>query len=475
MPLTTPTGLFTGFNTQEIISKLVAVEQQPLQGLTTRKASDQAKISSYGGLLDTLSKLKTALASLKDDSLLKMSASSSDASVFTASATASATPTNHSINVTNIATAQSLYSTTFATDTAEVADLSVNAVQTLRLQVGTGTAVDITINSTNNSLTGIKDAINNAGIGVTAAVVNDGSNYRLTLAVNTTGASNRLVVKVDEDHDGNFEEATAETDTTGLSRLALNATYNAAGAVTGGTANLTQSQAAVDASLVVNGLTVTRSSNTIADVIPFVTLTLLKGSSGSTLTLTVAKDKSAIVKNVNEFVGAYNSVAGLARSLSVPEDGKKVLLTGDSTARGILNSLRSGITTSYSGSTPARFGLSHNRSGVLTLDTKVLEGALDTNAQGVLDTFNGMAEAMEDVTKNFITTMIPARTDGLRASVKRTQAQIDALNRRLATLEKTYQARFIALEKAMGQLQQSGDFLSQQLSALSSITGGNGS
>jgi flagellar hook-associated protein 2 len=464
----------TGIDTSTIISQLMIVERQPLQSLTNRKAAFDAKITAYGNLSSTLAKLKSSLSSLKSASIFGMAASSSDSTVFTASATTAASEGTYNIKVNNVATKQSLYSTTFTSDGSSVADLSSVATQKLRIQVGSATAVEVTIDSTNNTLNSVRDAINNAKGGVTASVVNDGSGYRLLLSSNTTGASNRITVKVDEDNDGVYSEAGVESDATALSRLAFNATYDASGNVTGGITQMTQSQAAVDASLVVDGLTVTRSSNTITDLLTGVTLTLLKNSAGNTLTLTISKDTQKIKDNVNAFVGAYNAVMGLARSLSVSTPGKSVLLTGDSTANGIINKLRSAITSSYAGASPASLGLSHDKQGNLSLDTKILDGAIKGNLQGVIDTFDGMAQALESTVTDFINVQIPARNEGLTFSSKGVQKNIDDLMIRLQIIEATYKRQFAALEQTISQLQASSNFLAQRLTSITN-TGGSAS
>lgn len=464
----------TGIDTTTIISQLMIVERQPLQSLTNRKAAFESKITAYGNLSSTLSKLKTSLSSLKSASIEGMTASSSDSAVFTATADTSASEGTYNIRVNNLATKQSVYSETFLSDGSEVADLSSVATQKLRIQVGSTTAVEVTVDATNNTLNGVRDAINDAEAGVTASVVNDGTGYRLILSSNTTGASNRIVIQADEDNDGVYSEAGAESDTTGLSKLALNATYDAAGAVTGGITNMTQSQAAVDASLLVDGLTITRSANTITDIFTGVTLNLLNDSDGNTLTLTVSKDTQKIKDNVNAFVGAYNTVMGLARGLSKPTPGRSVLLAGDSTANGIINRLNSAITSLYAGKSPASLGLSHDSQGALSLDTEILDAAIEADRQGVIDTFDGMAEVLEETVTDFINVQIPARNDGLNISSKGVQRNIDNLTFRLQTIEATYRRQFSALEQTISQLQASGNFLSQRLAAITNGSDSSG-
>lgn len=464
----------TGIDTNTIISQLMIVERQPLQSLTNKKAAYDAKISAYGNLSGALTKLRSSLSPLKSASIFGMTATSSDPTVFTTSATSAASEGAYNIKVNNLATKQSLYSATFASDGSTVADLSTVVTQKVKIQVGSAAAVEVTIDATNNTLNGVRDAINNAKAGVTASVVNDGTGYRLALSSNTTGASNRMTIKVDENNDGVYSETGAESDTAGLSRLALNATYDGDGIVTGGITNMTQSQAAVDASLVVDGLPITRSSNTITDILTGVTLNLLNNSAGKTLTLTVSKDIQKTSDNVNAFVGAYNTAVGLARSLSSATQGKSGVLTGDSTANGIVNTLRSTITSSYAEKSPMNFGLSHDKQGVLTLDTKILDAAVKSDLQGVINTFEGMAKSLERTVTDYVNIQIPARNEGLNSSGKGVQRNIENLTIRLQTIEAVYKRQFTALEQTISQLQASGNFLSQRLASITN-SGNNSS
>jgi flagellar hook-associated protein 2 len=463
MAITSSTGLFSGLETGKIISQLMAVERRPIELLSKKKSVFEAKISSYGSISSALSSLKNALSALKRNSFLSVSAFSSDSTVFTASATSSASEGTYSIKVNNIATSQSIYSQAFMNEADAVADLSVFNAQKLRVQVGSSDAVDITIDSTNNTLTGIRDAINNANAGVRASVINDGAGYRLVLNSSSTGDSNRIKIMVDEDNNGIFEEAPSETDGSGLSRIAFNAVYDSNGNVTGGITNMTQSQTAVNASLLINGLTVSRSSNSINDLISGVTINLMKDSSGNTLNLSVSKDTSKIMNNINSFVSAYNSVMNAAKKAS----DKSAALDADSAVRAITGGLRSVISTEYADKSLLRFGLNHDKFGVLSLNSSTFENSIKNNLQDVINTFDAMANDLENKINNYINNLIPGRTTGVKNSIKFIESRIENMERMLDNKETAYRKRFMALEKTLGALQQSGDFLTRQFDLIS--------
>jgi len=580
MPLTSTTGIFSGLDTGSLIQQLIAVERQPVKAMQDKQANYQAKISTFGAIKSSLSSLRTTLANLDTSKIISMGATSSDTSVFTAEAASTAVAGTYAVKVTNIASAQTIYSTTFSGTTAQVADLSVVSSQKLRIAVGNASPTDITVDSTNNTLAGLRDAINTAAIGVSASIVdggftvdgtnntllfNDGTDrtatltagtytattlaaevkrameaanggsdtytvtydstnkkftvgndsgntnpidmlwehasttaesllgfsatdhaavaaassatgesavggYRLFLTSSNTGTTGRISLKADENGNGIFEEATAETDTTGLSRFAFNPSYDSSGAVSGGTANLTQSKIAVDASLVMNGLTVSRSSNTITDLIDGVTVNLLKDSAGSTLNLTVRKKTEDVATNLNTFITSYNKAMSLVRGMSIAKDGKAVLLTGDGTARGAMASLRAATTGKYSGNTLASYGVSSDLNGLLSLNTTVLNAALTADSSGVLATIDAMAAALDTSLKDYVLTAIPAKTTGLGNSIKTIDSKIANIDRRLAIDQAALQRKFVTLEKLTGQYQQTGNFLTQQFKSLSGNT-----
>src|SRR3569833_3654204 len=199
--------------------------------------------------------------------------------------------------------------------------------------------------------------------------------YRLILNATSTGAANHIKVSVDENNNGTYAEAT-EIDTAGLSRLAFDASYNSSGSVTGGVANMSQITAALSASLVVNGLNVSRDSNTVTDLVSGVTLNLLATTSTVTPPLTVANDAQSIESDVKDLVSAYNGAVGLLRSVVTSSTARKALLAGDGHVVGMMNTLRSTVTTTFGSFAPETLGITHSKDGVLQLDAAVLQNYL---------------------------------------------------------------------------------------------------
>ena len=163
----------------------------------------------------------------------------------------------------------------------------------MRISVGSS-SFDVAIDSSNNTLNGIRDAINasSSNTGVSATVVQDSSGARLALTSKNTGAANAISVAVSETGTTGFTSATgdpANSDNTGLSSLAY---------VSGAATNLTQAQAAADASLTINGIAITSASNAVSTAVTGLTINLNKA--GDT-TVAVGRDTTAITKLATAF------------------------------------------------------------------------------------------------------------------------------------------------------------------------------
>lgn len=463
-------GIYSGLDVESMIKGLMGVERQPLVKLQTKEANYQAKISGLGSLLSSLSGFKGSLGALKGSNLISMKAVSADNNVFSASVATNAASATYSIKVNNIASAQSVHSTTFTAETGEVADLSVVTSQKLQIQIGSSAPVTITIDSTNNTLTGVKDTINNANAGVKASILNDGTGYRLVLSSTSTGAANRIVIRVDEDNNGTFEEA-GETDMTGLSKLAFNPTnYDVDGNPIAGVMNMTQSWAARDASLVINGLTITKSSNTINDVITGVTMSLKKDSAGSTLTLDVSTDMDAIKAKINSFVMTYNSLVATIKDLRGSATGKG-LLRSDSTVSLIHAGVRGLTAITYGGLSLVDLGVSTDKLGVMSFDSAKFDGKLSSDSNSVTSMLNKMANGLETTLDSYVKVVIPDKQSGYRQTIKTITSRELDMESRLSKKEKLLRKKFENLDQQLAQLQGQGNYITQLQAQMKSIGG----
>jgi len=357
--LATP-GVGSGLDVNTIVGKLMAVEQQPVNLLNQREAGYQAKLSAYGSMKGAVASFQTAMSNLSTASKFQaISATSSDSTILTASATTDASPGSFALSVDHLAQSQVLAATGVADQGA------ASSTGTLVIQVGTGAAKTITLGSTNNTLTGLRDAINAAAAGVSATIVNSGgaTPYKLVLTADSTGAANTINV------------------TNNLS----------AGTLYDTVASLGEVRAAKDAALTVNGVAVTSATNTLSAAVPGVNINLLKAGDS---TVNIARDTSAIQGAVGQFVKSYNdlnsTLTGLTAYNAATKKGGPLL--GDSAAQKLQSDVRAlvGGTVSNGGgavNTLSQIGVSFQKDGSLTLDSAKLSSAISSNFSDLASLF----------------------------------------------------------------------------------------
>lgn len=444
-------GIGSGLDIDTIVNQLLLVEQRPLLNLQQKKSKIDVQISAYGQIKSSLSNLQSNVAALKEvNNFNKTKAISADEKIFTATASGTASVERHTIQVTNLAESHRLSSTAFTNEA------TVIGTGTVTLSTG-AKSFQLTIDGTNNTLAGIRDAINNAtpNTGITASIVNVDAGSKLILTADNTGASNALQITVSGDGDGNDTDNTA-----GISRLVYQ---------TSGTQNLTQLQAAEDATLNVNTLAVTRSSNQISDVITGVTLTL-KGA--GTAELSMQRDFSAVQSAAQSFVNNYNALTSLTTKLRSGD------LTGENFLLSIERQTLNLFSTKITGSdlSLSDLGFSFNRQGVLGFDSSKLTAKLDSDLDRVMDLFTkaneGFAVLMHNKIEEYIKTggLIESRTDGLNSSIKTLDSRILSLDSRLKLTEERLRAQFSALDTLLGGLQATSSFVNQQMSIITAIS-----
>ena len=390
-------GIGSGLDVNGIVSQLMALEQQPLQLIASKEAKYQAQLSAYGSLKGALSSFQSSVAALATPArFTAVTGSVADGTIASASVSSSAVPGSYSLEVQTLAQAQKLKSGAFeATNTA---------VGTGKLTISFGTydadtftlnpdkaTKEITIGAAQNSLSGIRDAINAAGAGISATIVNDGTGYRLAISSKDSGVANAVRIAVTDDDAGN-------TDTTGLSQLAYD------GRTLSGVANLTESAAAKNALIVIDGISISKPSNTISDAIDGVTLDLGKVNTPGTTTLNVSRDIAGVQSSVQSFVKAYNdlhkTIGDLSRYDSASKKGS--ILTGESTVRSLQTQLRGLFNTPLSkaggGLTAlSDVGISFQTDGTLKLDAARLSTALNDPTKDVSTLFAAVAKPTDSL------------------------------------------------------------------------------
>jgi flagellar hook-associated protein 2 len=402
MALSSP-GIGSNLDINGIVSQLMSVERQPLQALERKEASYLAKLTAFGTVKGALSSFQSAVKGLADISKFQaLKVTPADTSIATATASSAATPGTYSLEVTKLAQAQKLTSVGQASTSTAVG----NGTLTFDFGTITGGTFDsatgkytgstftsngsgtktVTIDATNNTLSGIRDAINSAKIGVTATIVNDGgaSPYRLVLTEGTTGKTNSVKISVSGD--------------AALSTLLA----HDPGAAPAGQA-LSETATAQNAEFKVDGISVSKTSNTITDVIQGVTLNLLKETTSATK-ITVAADTAATSNAVNQFVTAFNQINQTLKDVAAYNATTKTasVLTGDATIRNIQTQIRSVLNVAVSGGAStytllSQIGVTTKKDGTLTVDSTKLQTALDTNFKEIAGLFAAVGKTTDSL------------------------------------------------------------------------------
>ena len=474
-------GIGSGLDANSIISQLMALNQQPITNLQTKNSDLSSKVSEWGKVQSVFSTLSDASSTLASSTFWSSttSASTDDKSVSVTTGTG-ASAGSYSVNVKSLAQSQYITSSAFASSTSTV------GTGTLTIQRGTFdstpvpptfaatsgiSSIGITIGPGDNTLEKIRDKINAANAGVTATVISDTAGARLVLR-GPSGKDQGFTVTATDD-DGN------NTDGAGLSALAFDPSN--------GVTNMAQNQMAGDAVATINGISVSSSTNTFANVVDGLTIKVGQVTpANAPVSLTVSQDTAGITKGINTFVSAYNSLVSLIRTDTAYDATSKTAgpLQADATATGLLSQIRSlasGSTTASSkyGRLPD-IGLNIGLDGTITVDNTKLTTALgspdelkkffsnigDTTAgDGLGVRFKKLASAVTGSDG-----AITARTSGLRATIKRNTDQIQTMTERNTATEAALRKQYTALDQSMAKLNGLSSYMTNQLAALNKTT-----
>jgi flagellar hook-associated protein 2 len=467
-------GVGSGLDLNTLLDGLTKAEQVPVTHLTNQQSSYNVKLSAYGTLQSGLSALQATAAALGTASLFQgVTATSSATGVLTASATATARSGAYAVNVTQLAQAQSLVAAGVASTTTAIGGgasttvtLQFGAISGGTLNSATGTYAgatftadaarppsSVTIDATNNTLGGIRDAINaNPAMGVTATIVNDGSSSpdRLVLTSTATGATSSMQITVSGD------------------AAVSNLLANDPAAIQ----NMQQTVVGQDAKLTVNGIAVSSASNSVAEAVQGTTMTL--AATGSS-TLSLANNTDSVQTAITAFVTAYNSLQSSEKNLSAFNVGTKTqsALTGDATLRNIQTRIRAQLSTPQtSGSLTmlSNIGVSFQRDGTLAIDSAKLTAALSGNMSGVQSLFSsatgttGLGSQLSTLITGFSNPggLLKSATDGVNNTLRSLATQIDSAQTVADATIARYKLQFNQLDVLMTSMKSTSAYLTAQ-------------
>ncbi len=359
------TGLSTGIDTQKIIDGLTAINQNRVATLEAKRDQFTLQRSTFAALQGTLFDLQSKLTTLSRSvagAFDGRKATSSDEGAVAVAASTAATPGAYSLTVVGLAQAQQTASAGFADPAARIKE------GTLDVRVGSAAAVSVTIDSRNNTLQGLADAINAAGADVKASIINDGSAnpYRLVLSSTRTGAANAI-------------------------QVTNNLTAGAGAAIDPLATTL---QAARDAEVKLGSgsgaVTVNSATNQLNALIPGVTLNLKQADPAKAVTVTVAADTGAASKAVQDFAASFNAVVDFIdkRDDFNADSGQAGVLLGNRDAANLESDLTTALSTVVGGvkadmNRLSALGVTFTDKGRLEVDTAKLDQALGGQVSGV--------------------------------------------------------------------------------------------
>jgi len=424
-------GIGSGLDVKGIVSQLMALERRPLDRLEQTERDLNSKLSAFGKLKSSLSTFQDAMSGLSSlDKFKTYESTSSDDTVFTAKADGTAAGGTFSVEVTQLAQAEKAHAA--GTYAGEMGDLTFDV---------NGQSITVTIDATNNTLEGIRGAINSATGNniITATTINGDAGTELVLTGNESGAGNSITAS------GSLAATLGFTTMPG--------------------------QAAQDAKVDIDGFTVSSSTNTVTNGITGITLDISKTNVGAPETLTVARDLGAVKESVQGFADAYNSLRSTIRDLGKKGgelQGDGGLLSIERQIQGIFNKSAVGLSLGNL----SDVGIKTGSDGSLSVDTAKLDTALASDFSGVAELFanndQGYAYRFEAMAGTVLQTdgLLDSRQDAINNNISSVKDRQDGFTYRLELIEKRFNTQFGALDSLVASMSATGDFLSGQLANL---------
>lgn len=465
MATITSLGVGSGLDLTGLLDQLQDAERGKLAPITLQKKQQEAKISAYGQLQTSLDAFQDAVAKINDPKLYQSLSANVRGESITATTTANALPGSYRVEISQLATSGTLASARVVTNDQP---LDLQGATALKLNFGgSGTDGSVTIDiAPDSSLSDIRDAINaNKESGVNATIINDGGGYRLALSSKATGVEASI-------HSFSFVDADGEL-ATGPFGEALEAGAK---------------QIGQDASLTVNGITISSAKNQIEGAIQGVTLNLaeLSIAEGETAFSTVNVERDTLKQReaINGFVKAFNDLKGTVGKLTAfdSESGSAAELLGDSAVRTIESRLRSVLTGGVEGgelSTLSQLGITLQRDGTLEVDDGKLNDLVANNPQALSNFFagdtkeGGLAGKLETSIEQML-----GSNGVIKGAISGAENQVKSLDTRYERMEKSiegtisrYRSQFSQLDIMIAQMNSTSSYLTQQFDALDAQLG----
>ena len=440
-------GFGSGLNVSQLVADLASASRTPKIGRIDALAqATQAKISAVAQARSNLDGFATALKDLLAQGTLSSQPSVSDASMLSATAIPGTPLGNYagSMEILQLASAQSVYS---ALVPAAADPIGLGG---MTLTVG-ATSFPITINSTNNSLTGLADAINASGSNVRASIATDNGQVRLVLK-GETGAAQAFTLTADA----------------GANPALTQFAYG-----TGGT--MQSAQAAADAQIKVDGIPYSRTSNNFSDVIPGMAISLKKAVPGQMVSLGSTRPTEGLRQAVTDFIAVFNQMKASLKGAQAAAGGTNALRVLDRQLSAFVNTA---LTSDPAVNKLTDIGISTNRDGTLSVNAAKLEAALTASPDAVEALFNprrdathttatdpGISDALDAIR---VGALAPdGLLGGLTKGLQKEAAEIAKNRERIEAREDAYRVRlekqYGSLDARIGAFKATQSYLEQQI------------
>jgi len=400
------TGLGQGIDVNAFVTAALSGAQANITQVQNQQTAINNQSTALAKITTDLQNLQSAAFALGDPlgALSAQSANSSNTNILNATASSTAISGTHTITVDSLATTSSYYTGAVASSSTPLANGSFT------IQVGSGAPVGVTINSSDNTLDGLASAINNLNAGVTASVVNDANGARLAIVSNTTGAPGDLTV-------------------------------------TGKNSGLTFTKAVTgsNASLVVDGIPISSTSNSVTGAINGITLSLGSANPNSPVTVSVAPDTSNATNTINQFVSAYNTaINDINTQFQVNTTTNTVggPLNSDGSVNDAQGTLLSAIAFATTGNggvvNLASLGINLNNDGTLTVDQSALSSALAGNYSAVQNFLQNASTGFVQNLNDSLSSLVDPGTGSLTLDAQGLTATSQSLGQTISDLQDSY-------------------------------------
>lgn len=459
MEFTSIFGTQSGFDSASVVQKLIALQARPIDLKLAQLQVKETQLNSFQNLRDELQTFQSALngtGSINQFNVLSsnFTVTAGTGSVLSTTTTGAAAPGTHNITVNTLAQQGTVLSDTGYNATTDIIPMFNGATVSghfVEVVVG-GAITEIAISAT-PTVQDVVDAINASAADVTATIIDDGSAtnpLRIQIQSNQPGAANTVTSRIFHRHFGGVEHQEEA---------------------------FSQTQAATDASVTVDGTTFTRTTNSINDIITGVTLNLESLGSGI---LTLSTDNAAITANIKDFVDAFNKLTGFIDEQTEfnPETFSTGVLFGNSSVQGLESSLRriaTGQVTGLAGNFEflSQIGITTQNDGTLAIDEVKLGQALNADATNVVELFtsaNGVVNQLNTKVSLLLDSSqqgpLSAELDSLTESIDDLNDTLLRMDERLELFEKKIRQEFINLEIILGRLDSQRNSFRQALQNL---------